>query len=136
MNLRQRLTLFQFAAGASDTCTGLLLLFAPAWTMHLLHIAQPPQPISFAGFVGAFVFAVGISYLWVGARHPLGSAGATAWTGQWLTTALARSSVALFLFVQIATRRMEVAWLGVAVFDAALAVLQWIGLHKRWIDRA
>jgi hypothetical protein len=44
-----------------------------------------------------------------------------------------RSSVAIFVFTQILAGSLETGWLTVALFDAACALLQAIGLRKGWL---
>jgi hypothetical protein len=127
------LLLFQYGAGLSDTLTGLSLVAAPGWTLQQMHVSAPPQPMAFAGFIGAFVLSVGISYLLVATRWPLSQANAPRWEVQWILTALIRSAVSLFLLTGIASRRLELAWLMVALYDAGVAALQWAGLARGWL---
>ena len=127
------LTLYQLAAGLSDTSTGLLLLLAPAWTLHLLRVTHPPTPDIFTSFIGAFVLGVGLTYLWLLLRSVRGLATSATWQAQWRDTALIRACVALFLLAAIATSRLEKAWLTVALADAALALVQAIGLQRNWL---
>ncbi len=124
------LQLYQLAAGLCDACTGALLIAAPAWTLQRMGISVLPQPLAFARFVGVFVLGVGLSYLWA-MRWPM-----RAWSGQWSTTALIRTGVALLLAVQIASGAMERAWIAVVLTDAALAAMQWLGLSRNWLRLA
>jgi hypothetical protein len=124
---------YQYLAGLSDTSTGLLLVFAPAWTLTLMGIRRLPQPIEFASFVGVFVLGVGMSYLYI-ARLPLTEVNSPRWQTAWALTALIRTLVALFLLAQILAGRMESAWLTVAITDGVLALTQWIGLAKGWLN--
>ncbi len=133
---RQLLTAYQWLAGASDTGTGLLLIAAPAWTLHLMGVHILPRPIAFASFIGVFVLSVGLTYLVVAARWPLTRGNAFLWRTQWMLTALIRSLVALFLFVEIIAGSMEPAWATVALTDSALAAIQWIGLARKWLADA
>lgn len=128
------LLFYQCAAGLCDTSTGLLLLLAPAWTLHLMGITLIPVPAVFASFIGVFVMAVGVTYLWT----------ATQWTTQdalgrrtqWLITALIRTLVSLFVLGQIVAGRMEPAWMTVAISDGVLAAVQWLGLSRGWLHFA
>lgn len=124
---------YQWLAGLCDTATGALLLVAPAWTLKLMGVHEAPQPIQFVSFIGAFVLSVGLAYLYA-ARLPLVSANAARWQTVWLVTALSRSLVAGFLSSQIVAGKMEVAWLAVAVTDGTLAIWQWTGLRRGWLD--
>lgn len=126
---------YQYLAGFSDASTGLLLVFAPQWTLALMGIRRPPQPIAYASFIGFFVFAVGATYL-LATRIPLNAANTPRWQTVWAVTALIRSSVAVFLLGEILAGRMEAAWLAVAIFDGTLALVQWIGLSRGWLNFA
>ena len=124
---------YQWLAGLCDTATGLLLVFAPAWTLKLMAVQMPPQPMAFASFVGAFVLSVGLAYFYA-ARLPLTLANASRWQAVWFLTALTRTLVAVFLTSQIIIGRMEHAWLAVAFTDGALAAFQWTGLSLGWLN--
>ncbi|HTL73257.1 MAG TPA: hypothetical protein VL863_08130 [bacterium] len=127
------LPVFQWLAGSCDTATGVLLVFTPAWTLKLMGVQRLPQPIEFVSFVGVFVLGVGLAYLSI-ARLPLNAKTAPRWQTVWRLTALIRALVAGFLSWQILTSRMETAWLAVAVTDGALALIQWFGLQRCWLD--
>ena len=133
---RLGLTIYQYAAGLCDMSTGLLLVFAPAWTLHLMGISVPPQPIEFTSFIGVFVFSVGLTYFWVALIWPLSAASIPTWQTQWLITALIRILVALFLLSEIASGRMEPRWIVVALSDGVLALIQWYGLCRGWLKLA
>lgn len=123
---------YQWLAGLADTGTGLLLLFAPTPALRLMGVAIAPTPIVFASFIGVFVLGVGVSYLTL----LFAPREAARWEAQWLVTALIRSLVAIFLCVEVATGRMEGAWLTVALTDGVLAATQWTGLKRGWLGHA
>jgi hypothetical protein len=131
MRMGRGLMLYQWAAGLCDASTGALLIGAPRWTLHLMGLHILPEPIAFVRLVGAFVGGVGASYLWAALCLPVRE-----WRGQWSTTALIRSGVALLLTWQIATGAMERGWAGVVATDALLAIVQWIGISKDWLRDA
>jgi hypothetical protein len=134
--LRTLLLLYHYIAGATDTGTGLLLLFAPAMALHLMGVSTLPHPLWYASYIGVFVFCVGASYFAV-LRGPFArSARANCWRTQWMVTALIRSGVAIFILAQIATGTMQPAWITVAMTDGFYALIQWIGLYKNWIALA
>lgn len=114
----------------------MLLLFAPAFTLGLMHVSSPPNPIVFISYIGAFVLSVGLSYVWIAALSPLSPRNAPAWSTQWQITALIRTVIALFLIAETATGRMEPAWILVALTDGIIAIVRWIGVARRWLDRA
>lgn len=124
---------YQWLAGSGDAATGLLLVAAPGWTLKLMGIQQLPQPIAFAGFIGVFVLGVGLAYFYA-ARLPLNARHAPRWQTVWWLTALIRSLVAVFIAWQICTGRMEKAWSAVAATDGGLALFQWTGLRRGWLD--
>ena len=131
-HFRRWLPVYQWAAGACDATTGLLLMVAPAWTLSLMGVQHGPQPLAFASFIGAFVFSVGAAYLYA-ARLPRDVAHAPDWQTVWMLTALTRTVVALFLAWQMILGHLELAWISVALTDGALALLQWTGLRKGWL---
>jgi hypothetical protein len=124
---------YQWLAGLCDTSTGVMLVFAPAWTLRVMGLHQLPSPIEFVSFVGAFVLSVGLAYFYA-ARWPMNSRFAPRWQTVWFLTALSRSFVAMFLTWQIIAGKMEIAWLTVAFTDGALATVQWIGLKLGWLN--
>lgn len=131
MNRDTWISLYQWAAGLCDTCTGILLVTAPAFTFHLMRLSVLPHPVSFARFVGIFVLGVGLSYLWPAFAWPRPE-----WRAQWWTTALIRSGVAILLTWQVAAGSMERGWLAVILTDALLASIQWMGLSRGWLNIA
>jgi hypothetical protein len=130
-NRRTWILLYQLAAGLCDTSTGALLIAAPQWTFRLMGLHIVPDPVAFVRFIGVFVMGVGLSYLWPLLRLPMRE-----WRGQWSTTAIIRSGVALLLAWQVATGGLERGWLTVAATDAFLASVQWAGLSRNWLNFA
>src|SRR3954463_12781651 len=52
-------------AGGLDFCTGLSLVFAPALALKLMGVAPlGAEALVYLRWIGAFVWAVGFSYLW------------------------------------------------------------------------
>jgi hypothetical protein len=114
--------------GSMDAATGLLLMWAPAWTLRLMGL----QPVGaearvFLSWMGAFVFSVGASYFLV-LRGDEPRRGEMVWQ----MTALVRAVVAVFVVTKVAQGTLEPLWLTVAVTDAAVAVVQWRGIQKQW----
>lgn len=136
MKPRTLILLYHYAAGLCDTTTGLLLLFAPAFTLRLMGITRLPQPLFYASYVGVFVLCVGASYLLVPGTALARAVRETCWRTQWLLTALFRTAIAIFVIAQVTIHAMQPAWLGVALTDATFAVIQWVGLRKDWIALA
>jgi hypothetical protein len=95
-----------------------------------------PQPIAFASFIGAFVMSVGLTYLWVAIRWPISTAAASRWQTQWIITALVRTVIALFILSEVVTGTMESTWITVSLSDGVLAIIQWFGLSRGWLNVA
>lgn len=126
-NARRWILLYQWVAGLCDASTGALLVAAPTWTFRLMGLHILPHPVAFVRFIGVFVLGVGLSYLAVLAWPQ------QEWRGQWFATAVIRSGVAILLVWQIASGAMEPGWVAVALTDACLATVQWIGLSRQWL---
>lgn len=133
---RTLILLYHYLAGITDTLTGLLLLFAPAWTLHLMGVSHPPRPIWYASYIGVFVFCVGVSYFAILRSRWAQSTRATCWRTQWMITALIRSAIAIFILAKIATDNMSIVWMAVVLTDGFYASIQWIGLRRNWIALA
>lgn len=117
--------------GAMDATTGLLLMVAPEMTLRLMGLqAIDPRATVFLSWMGAFVFAVGASYFLV-LRGDDARRGETVWQ----ITSLVRAVVAVFVTVKVLGGALEPRWMSVAFTDAAVAVVQWVGLQKKWWHR-
>jgi H+/Cl- antiporter ClcA len=125
--------LLSLFAGVADTATGCALVFAPALALQLMRV--PPRDPAMVAFVGAFVGAVGIAYLW----------GLAAWrmTGTprmlrevWKVTALIRLAAGLYSAVAIARGALEPGWWTVPAFDLGLAAVQTTLLKRGWLGGA
>jgi hypothetical protein len=55
---------YQLLTGLSDGSTGLLLLFAPALTLHLMRLHVAADALPFLSYIGAFVLSVGIACIY------------------------------------------------------------------------
>ena len=128
---RSVLLAYQWFTGLSDTCTGVLLYVAPAFTLGLMGIHAPLEANPYISYIGAFVLSVGISCIYGGLLITY-NARAERLETVWLLTAFARSAVAIYLLKGILSGELEPAWATVAVFDASCVVFQAIGLRKRW----
>ena len=74
MKLLPLARLFTLAAGLMDFMTGLGLVFFPAQLLPLMRVPVPSDDaIVFLRFVGAFVAAVGATYLWAWSRRDTAS---------------------------------------------------------------
>jgi hypothetical protein len=134
MKPRTLILIYHYLAGLSDTCTGLLLLLAPVFTLHLMGVTELPSPLDYARYIGVFVLAVGATYLLIPAVVRDSPDASAWWRAQWAVTALIRSLVALFVLWQVALGAMEGAWIAVFFTDAVYAAIQLTGLRKHWLD--
>jgi hypothetical protein len=123
---------YQCAAGVSDTATGALLCVAPRFTLQLMGLHPAPATTPYVSYIGAFVLSVGISYLY-GAVLIAIEAPPERTEIVWLLTAFTRSAVAIYVLKSVLTGDLEFGWITVAAFDAACAIIQAIGLRKRWL---
>ena len=128
--MKRRILLgYQLITGLSDTGTGLLLVVAPAFTLHLMKLQVVPDTLPFLSYVGVFVLSVGIACLY----------GASTISRPeklevvWLLTAITRALVAIFVIAKIASGTLEPGWITVAITDALFASIQAIGLAKGWL---
>ncbi|MDE3188013.1 MAG: hypothetical protein KGM96_10895 [Acidobacteriota bacterium] len=123
---------YQLAAGVSDSLTGAFLIVEPALTLRLLGLHVPADALPFLSFIGAFVFAVGLSYLY-GATLVYRAGCASRLEAVWIVTAIVRCSVAAFILARVASGVLEPGWLTIAFFDGACVLIQAAGLRQGWL---
>ncbi len=114
-------------AGSADSLTGALLVASPALTLRLMGIGTVPADPVYLRFVGVFVGAVGLSYLFPFAGDLARRAMRLRTVLE--VTALVRACVAAFVALAISSGALELAWASVAVTDAGLAAIQ-IGMLR------
>jgi hypothetical protein len=132
---RRILFAYQLLTGLSDSSTGVLLTFAPALTLRLMHLQVAAISLPFLSYIGAFVLSVGIACFY-GAYLVTRPDSAPKLEVVWLLTAITRALVAVFVVCQIASGTLEAGWMTVAISDGALALLQAIGLSQGWLADA
>jgi hypothetical protein len=98
-----------------------------------LHTAADATP--YVSYIGAFVFSVGLCYLY-GALLIAVEARSERMEMVWLLTAFTRSAVAIYVLKGVFVGDLEFGWITVAVFDAACALIQAIGLRRKWLADA
>lgn len=118
---------FALVAGAADFSTGAGLLFLPALTLRAMGVVAPAgDALTFLQFVGAFVGAVGASYL-VG----LGSRRLDRLWAVFRVTLLFRLAAGAFVAWAVWRGQLEVRWLSVTLTDVAVGVVQiWLLRHE------
>lgn len=123
---------YQIVVGLSDASTGALLIVAPGFTLRMMGLEAPADATPFLSFIGAFVLAVGLSYLYGASlfRHVSDVSRAEA---VWLLTAFIRGSVACFVISQALSGTLDPRWLTIAFFDAACVFIQAVGLRRGWL---
>lgn len=114
---------YALAAGLMDAATGLGLLAAPAFTLARMGAAVPgAEALAYVRFSGAFVAAVGASYLLALLRR-----GGGRLRGVLEFTALTRLAAGGAATVGVAAGWFDGAWLIVAATDLGCAAVQvWI----------
>ena len=123
---------YQLIAGASDTSTGALLIAAPVFTVRMMGLSVPNDATPFLSFIGAFVLAVGLSYLY-GALLVRRTGGEPRLEAVWLLTAIIRSSVAIFVLGAVLNGTLAPGWLTIAIFDGICVLIQARGLRRGWL---
>ncbi|MBL9193079.1 MAG: hypothetical protein JNJ82_12070 [Opitutaceae bacterium] len=106
-------------AGALDTCTGLGLVFFPGLVLPLMRVPLPTgDGWVFLRFVGAFVAAVGMTYLWAlcapreRLRVVLGA------------TVIFRLAAGGYSLAAVVGGQLGLAWASVPATDLALVIAQ------------
>lgn len=126
---------YQLVAGLSDTSTGVLLIAAPLFTLRMMGVAAPTDATPFLSFIGAFVLAVGLAYLY-GALLVRRTSGVPRLEVVWLLTAIIRSSVAIFVVAAVLNHSLAPGWLTIAAFDGICVLIQARGLRRGWLNVA
>jgi hypothetical protein len=126
---------YQILTGLSDTFTGLLLVFAPAFTLHLMQVKAPKDALVYLSYIGAFVLSTGVACLY-GASLITPAHISEKLEAVWLLTAITRGLVALFVLSRIFNGSLEPAWASVAASDGFFSLLQLFGLAKGWLRSA
>jgi hypothetical protein len=116
-------------AGSLDALTGLLLVIAPAAVLRMLGAGELPDQPVFLRFVGAFVGAVGLSYLYPFALAPTRRPARLRVVLE--VTALERLVIFAFTTTAIAAGTLGARWASVPATDLGLAVAQ-LWLLRRW----
>lgn len=132
---RSLLLAYQWATAMSDTCTGALLYVAPAFTLRMMGVHAPSNAMPYVGYIGAFVLSVGLSCAY-GAYLIHVCACVERIETVWLLTAISRAAVGAYLLQGILTGAFEPAWISVVLFDGTCAVVQGVGLRRKWLKDA
>jgi hypothetical protein len=135
LHFRKTITVVVLAAGAMDTCSGLLLMLAPALALRLMGVALPvEEALVFIRFIGAFVFSVGALYFYAGQRFVC-RGDAAALCLLLVATAWVRSAIFLFTAAAILSGGLSWAWWTVPLTDGGLALLQIIFVWRVRLEK-
>lgn len=111
---------FAWAAGVMDLATGAGLIVAPGWTLGWMGVETPgAEALVFLRWVGAFVGAVGASYLMAAARRSEGHLREAL-----SLTLLFRLAAGGYCAAAVLGGALSLPWIVVAVTDLSLAGLQ------------
>jgi len=126
------LLVYQVLAGCCDASTGALLMVAPALTLRLLSLRAPDEALIYISFIGAFVLANGLAYLY-GAYLVGFDPCKSKLQALWVLTGFTRASVAIFVTTQVLAGALPMGWISVAATDATCVLIQAAGLRKGWL---
>jgi hypothetical protein len=123
--------LLALGAGALDFITGLGLVFFPSALLTLMRVPVPSdEALVFLRFVGAFVAAVGASYLWAWLQRRAHHLRAV-----FTFTIFFRLAAGGFSAVAIARGWLSPAWISVPLTDLSLVAVQlWLLRQPIWSD--
>jgi len=124
---------YQLLTGLSDASTGVLLIVAPAITLHMMRLHVQQDALPYLSYVGVFVFSVGIACLYGAGLLTTRPILVQKLEAVWLLTAITRGLVAIFVVAKILSGSLEHGWVTVALTDGAFALLQTIGLARGWL---
>jgi hypothetical protein len=132
MNTDRLARLLALVAGALDFSTGLGLAIAPGLTLPLMLVPVPgAEALVFLRFVGAFVAAVGASYLWALLAPSLRLRAVFG------MTILFRVSAGSFVLAAVLLHWLSPLWLSVTATDYGLVLLQsWFLRHMEGKEEA
>ena len=120
-----RARLLALLAGGMDTLTGLGLVAAPALTLRAMMVPVPgAEALLYVRFVGTFVAAVGVSYLFALVRP-----GGGGLREVFRFTLAFRAAAGAFTAGAVLFGALAPAWLVVTATDLALVALQ-VGLLR------
>ncbi len=129
---RQLAATYTAVAGGIDALVGPWLVFAPASALAAMG-AEPEfgEDLLFVSFVGAFVGAVGWSYLWALWRW-LRRGDTVFLRAVWRVTILLRLAAGSFVVAQLALDNLDLGWFGVPLADFLFAGIQFSLLRAGW----
>lgn len=131
--------LLALAAGAMDFATGLGLVLQPQLTLRLMLVPVPgAEALVYVRFVGVFVGAVGLSYLWALAAGRGAADGGVGRLREVLRFTLPfRLGAGTFCAVAVGLGALGPLWLSVTGADYALVVAQtWLLCRAPWREVA
>ncbi|WP_221031395.1 hypothetical protein [Actomonas aquatica] len=132
----QRARVLAVLAGAMDFGTGLGMVFLPSFTLKLMMVPVPEgDGLLYARFVGAFVGAVGFSYLWA-LLSGVGAERGRALRAVLRFTIPFRVAAGSFCLAAVIGGALAPMWLSVTLADYGLVALQTWLLRGSWEEGA
>ncbi len=121
-------------AGTCDGLTGILLVSSPRLTLRWMGIGELPQDLVYLRWIGVFVGAVGLTYLYPLLALWRGKSQAVPWAAARFpvvleTTAIVRLAVAIFVGVSLLSGALTWPWVSVLLTDLGLSVWQLVLLR-------
>ncbi len=125
----KQILLLNTVIGLMDTLTGILLMISPVIVLKLLFIPEIPIETIYLRFIGAFVCAVGSTYL-ISALYFRDTNYLIYVKGLWAFTGLIRLTIGSFLVITVSLGLLHFLWLTVALADLSIAILQFYLISK------
>jgi hypothetical protein len=125
---------FALGVGACEALTGVALVAAPRASVAAMGIALGAADAVYLRWIGAFVLAVGLAYLYALLPGAAPARRAPRLRAALEITALARGAVALVTAGAIVAGELAPRWAGVPLYDAALAAAQLAILARGGLD--
>jgi hypothetical protein len=119
------------AAGPLDTATGLVLVLAPRLALAAMGVREAPADLVLLRWIGAFVGAVGLCYLYPFALAPAARALRVAVVLE--VTVIPRLAVFAFTAAALALGLLPLPWISVPVTDLLLAGAQLWMIRRGWV---
>lgn len=111
---------YAVCVGAMDALTGLALVAAPVMTLGLMGAGAPgAEAVEYVRFIGVFVAAVGVSYLWLAAAR----APAVFRAGLWVTLFF-RLGAGGFALTAVLRGAFDAGWWVVGATDLSCVAVQ------------
>jgi len=126
---------YQLFSGSFDAAIGAVVAIAPNYATHVARMHVSPDAIQFISIVGAGFFSLGLAGL-CGAFMMYRRVCVERMETVWLLTAIMRTGTAVLIGEHGAAGNLGRAWLIFALCNVVPVLIQGIGLHNCWLERA